>query len=802
MKNKKAQITMFMIIGIVILIVAGIFISIRSTQQPPPEKIMKQLIETPVEFQPLNDFVESCISKTSKEGIKKLGFHGGYIEPNKYGIRANVINPTASNGFLFNPEDSQSTIPYWYYFKSDNECEEGCACGSEQPRLHKKQGDPNIEKQLENYIDDNLNICLNNFQEFESQGFEITTGNPKTTVTVRDNDVLVYVKYKVEAQKDKSKFEIDEYIKTIPVELKKIYELAESLKIVETNMTYLEKWTLEQLAGFGLGLNKNKLPPITNFELDPGEKPIYWIKQKVREDLTNNMLPLYTSFLSVANTRNYNYDLIGTFYERALLPIISPSGYNYNNLDVTFNYFNWWPIYFDITGRGISGQIIGPERASSSYFHFFTMQRYNFYYDMSYPILVDIYDPTAFNDEGLHFYIGLETNVRDNDPLKCEGAGLTEYAPPYGSLFCNYDQGCSNITIETIDAKTNQPLDNVIIYYSSGSESCDKGFTEIQNNKALLKTSLPQCVGPACSLNAVKKDYWYYPKTYAVRCDTSGGVCLDNDVLCNGEYLKLKMEPYRNNNIIIMKKKMVKQGRKDWIFDITSHKLLDNEYAMISLEKIKDHPNEEDLTLVGMFYGNLSNNENKLTGNTVKITGMVTTATQGSNQNSINLLPGLIPGNYKLNINLFYEFPDYKGRNDVLFKEVEECNEDVIIDMIKSGAVTGAVTGASIGGPIGAAIGAAIGTGVGTVTGLLVSEKSCVNIPPYTFNDTFVEGGFTANITLTKEMLDNDNLIFYALSAPDIDSSYDVLDIYDLEEMGKLEQYSKQYRVPLKPTTS
>ncbi len=802
MKNKKAQITMFMIIGIVILIVAGIFISIRSTQQQPPEKIMKQLIETPVEFQPLNDFVESCISKTSKEGIKKLGFHGGYIEPNKYGIRANVINPTASNGFLFNPEDSQSTIPYWYYFKSDNECEEGCACGSEQPRLHKKQGDPNIEKQLENYIDDNLNICLNNFQEFESQGFEITTGNPKTTVTVRDNDVLVYVKYKVEAQKDKSKFEIDEYIKTIPVELKKIYELAESLKIVETNMTYLEKWTLEQLAGFGLGLNKNKLPPITNFELDPGEKPIYWIKQKVREDLTNNMLPLYTSFLSVANTRNYNYDLIGTFYERALLPIISPSGYNYNNLDVTFNYFNWWPIYFDITGRGISGQIIGPERASSSYFHFFTMQRYNFYYDMSYPILVDIYDPTAFNDEGLHFYIGLETNVRDNDPLKCEGAGLTEYAPPYGSLFCNYDQGCSNITIETIDAKTNQPLDNVIIYYSSGSESCDKGFTEIQNNKALLKTSLPQCVGPACSLNAVKKDYWYYPKTYAVRCDTSGGVCLDNDVLCNGEYLKLKMEPYRNNNIIIMKKKMVKQGRKDWIFDITSHKLLDNEYAMISLEKIKDHPNEEDLTLVGMFYGNLSNNENKLTGNTVKITGMVTTATQGSNQNSINLLPGLIPGNYKLNINLFYEFPDYKGRNDVLFKEVEECNEDVIIDMIKSGAVTGAVTGASIGGPIGAAIGAAIGTGVGTVTGLLVSEKSCVNIPPYTFNDTFVEGGFTANITLTKEMLDNDNLIFYALSAPDIDSSYDVLDIYDLEEMGKLEQYSKQYRVPLKPTTS
>ena len=808
MKNKKAQITMFIIIGIVILIVAGIFISIRSTQQPPPEKIMKQLAEMPVEFQPLNDFVESCISKTAKEGIKKIGFHGGYIDPAKYGIKAKAFDPTESNSFLFNPDDPQSTIPYWYYFKSDNECEEGCSCGSEQPALHKKQGDPNIEKQLEGYIDDALDFCLNNFQEFKSQGFEITTGKPKTTVTVRDNDVLVYTKYKLEAQKGTARFEINEFIKTIPVELKTIYDLAEGIKRDKANITsgyYLEKWTIEQLASFGLTLNKNRLPPIAASELDPGKKPVYWIKQKVKEDITNNMLPLYTPFLTVFNTRNYinyNYNLVGSFYERAILPVISQSGYNYSNLDVTFNYFNWWPIYFDITGRGVKGQLIGPEPFSSSFIDFIKIKRYNFYYDLSYPVLVDIYDPNAFNGEGLHFYIGLETNIRNNEPLECKGAGVTEYALSFGSLFCNLNQRCSNITIETIDAKTNQPLGNVNVFYSTGTESCDQGFTEIQNNKALLKTALPQCVGSACSLNAVKENYWYYPQTYAVRCDITGGICTDDAVLCNREYLKLEMEPYRNNNIIVMKKKMVKQGRNNWVFDSTHHELLDNEYAMIRLEKIKDHQNEEDLVVSGIFYGKSSNNENKLTGNTVKITGMATTATQRSNQNSINFFPGLVPGTYKLNINLFYEFPDHKGRKEVIFQEVEVCPEGAVGDAAVSGAVAGATTGVAIGGPIGAAIGAAIGTGVGAVAGLVASEKGCVTIPSYTVNETFIEGSFRTNITLTKELLDHDNLIFYTLSVPDFDSSYNILDIYDLEELGKIDEYSKQYKVPLKPTTS
>jgi hypothetical protein len=278
-------------------------------------------------------------------------------------------------------------------------------------------------------------------------------------------------------------------------------------------------------------------------------------------------------------------------------------------------------------------------------------------------------------------------------------------------------------------------LDKVSIFYSSGFEGCDKGITQNVGSKSVLETSLPGCVGTGCSLNAVKDDYFSYPVTYAVRCGAAGGICSDENVLCNKESLSIKLEPYRHNKVMVMKKKMIKQSQKTWTFSNSAEKLLNNEYAFISLEKIKDNPSETDFSIAGLYYGN---------------------------ESSIELYPGLIPGNYKINVNLFYKFPDTKNRDNVVFQKVTSCSD--------------------------------------TMLGL---SESCTNIGPVNFTDSFVEGGFTSEITLTKEMLDNyNNLIFYALSAPDIDTSYNVLDAYDLDEISKYENYSTTYKVELKPIVS
>jgi hypothetical protein len=730
-KTKKAQVTIFIIIGIVVLIGAGLIIVTRiASKEIIKTDIAPSISEVPVEFQPISDFVESCIEKTGKEAIKTLGLHGGYTDLDKYGIVANAGKPTESRAFLFNPRDIQSGIAYWQYFQSDNKCETDCFCGSEKPSLYKKQGSPNIEKQIEQYINEKLKFCLDDFKTFEQQGFLIKAEKDiETTVTIRESNVLLHTRFKINAKKGNSEFETRDFITNLPVELEKIYNLASKIIQEQSNHSFMDQWTLEQISSAGLGLNQNRLPPIAASELDSGKSPVYWVKEKVKKDISKNMLSAYTPMITVLGADNFNEDLINTFYERAIL--ILGEEETYPNLDVEFNYLNWWPIYFDITGRGVSGQRIGPETASSSYFSFIGIKRYNFYYDLSYPVLIDIYDKEAFNGEGLHFYVGFESNIRNNRPLNCSGPGVTNYATPSGSLFCNINQGCANITIETVDAKTNQPLEDVIAYYSSGLETCDKGFTKLKDNKAILKTTLPQCVGQGCSLNLVKEGYWGYPTTYATRCNKLGASCSQDNILCNEEKLKIYLEPYRNPKIQIKKKKMVKKGREDWEFENEPQSLTENEYAVIMLEKIKQSPVEEDLVLTAILEGN---------------------------QTTTDIYPGMIPGDYKLTVNLFYKFPDSKNRTSVVFKAVEEC-QDMLFD------------------------------------------EECVTIGPYEFNETVVEGNYNTTITINQDMLDNyDNLVFYALSALDIDSSYDVLDVYDLGQMSESEEYSNNYKVQLKPT--
>jgi hypothetical protein len=731
--SKKAQLTVFIVIGVVIILGLLIFFLFRTTNISTETKAIEAQ-EVPVTFQPLKDYIDSCIDSVSKEAITQLGMHGGYISLADYGLRARIDSPTQSSAFFFDPSSTDTGIVYWNYFASDNRCETGCSCGSEKPFLRKSDGSPNMERQIQDYIDDNLKSCLRDFISFKRQGINvISSENVKSSVTIRDVDVLVEVNYLVEADKNNNKFEIEDFIRTLDVPLAAIYVLASNIADAEKNNSYLERWTVEQISGLGLGMKQERLPPIAAFELDPSIQPTYWIKQAVSENIKNNMLPVYTPLLSVYGSKNYNYNLMGTFYERATLPL-SSEDVELSNFDVTFNYRSWWPIYFDVTGRGIRGQRIGPETMSSSFFSFIGLQRYNFYYDLSYPVLVDIYNEWAFNREGFHFYFGMESNVRNNDPINCSGPGATRYAFSSASLFCNEEEACASVNINTKDGKTGAALDGVKIFYSSGRESCDKGMTSINQAKASATSKLPQCVGSGCSLQVVKDGYFYNPTTYAVRCGISNA-CSDSNVLCDGESLDITLEPYRYPNVTVMKKKMIKQGEKKWTFNNAAEALLSNEYAVITLNKIKGDESEPDFTQMGTYYGNGS---------------------------SINLMPGLVPGNYEARIDMFYVLPDSRNRNQIYFQSVEECESGVL--------------------------------GIG---------EECATIGPYNITQQTIEGGFAGNISITKEMIDNyQNLIFYVISVPDFDTSASVLDAYDLEEITKRDQYIQENYVALKPVVS
>ena len=79
-KPTKSQVTLIMIVGIVILIVAVLFIYIsKNSGKKIRETSIKEVHETALEMQPVKELVSGCLDKLAKDAVVILGRQGGYI---------------------------------------------------------------------------------------------------------------------------------------------------------------------------------------------------------------------------------------------------------------------------------------------------------------------------------------------------------------------------------------------------------------------------------------------------------------------------------------------------------------------------------------------------------------------------------------------------------------------------------------------------------------------------------------------------------------------------------------------------
>lgn len=734
---KKGQVSFFIIIALILLIFAGIFI--YYTYVPSAEEaaeLTEFLEQVPDEFQPVYSYVQKCLYDTAVIGLEEIGRHGGYISADEITSTYNSMEPTESDGLRVFPDNPMTTIPYWYYFRSDNDCRTGCSCGSMKPQLNKQYGADSVESRMDDFIETYLDACLRDFNVFRAQGMDISAGNPEADLVVRQNDIEVNLKYPISMKREDTKAKIEEFYVTIPINLRRIYELADQLAQTEQKWNYLERWTQELVEVASFGPDEEGLPPTIAFTFDPGKTPVFWSKTESKKFLVDNILTPNIPLFQVWGTGNYQ-DRKG-IYQKTTIPVESPTNTSYYDLFVNFEYLPLWPVFYDITGRGISGEIIGPEKGFVSYFSFLGIHRYTYYHDISYPVKIDIYDPYALDNKGYHFIFAMEANIRDNKPLNCSGEGRDYFAPPTLSLMCDYGQGCANVTIVAVDEITGQPVEDVILLYGAGGETCTVGVTKNDSNLgfANAQVSLPQCLGGGCTFTASKYGYISSPVNIAARCDISSS-CSAPRVLCPGEAMIVNISRQKQINITVMKKPMLKglipladTLMEKWQFRNEAKPLLPNERAIVSLQKIKSSEHEEDFNSMVMV--------------------------DGSNPTA-EIFPGLVPGKYKVSISLLYDLPDVSGRKSVVFKSVEECTE-----------------------------------------GGIFTDEECFTFGPYSFNNTIVEGGAEYNLTLTKDDLKYDKILFFAISVPD-SSSFNQLDFHDMELFGKTEELSNKYNAEIQP---
>jgi hypothetical protein len=518
LKNKKAQITVFMIVGIILMFSSALMFYIRGQiTEAVSEDFIPAVEEVPLEAQPVKVFVENCLKKSGTDALVQAGLHAGYIDPKDEELSGTYfltgIAPTESDALAVFESDN-AIIPYWWYLKSPNTCSGNCVLSTNRPALSKSgdisslssdssslSSDSSIESQLDRHIERNLKVCLDNFRGFAEQGFKITELGPvRSDARVAEKEILLLLEYPLRVEKDNRKTDITKFFVKLDLNLKKIYSLATDITNFEINDFFLELHTMNLISAYSWPASMDKIPPIADFTLSVSDRKI-WTRVDTQQKIESNILTVgipmlrlfpsmnYRQFLMIKQNKKggYEYDNIGQGMVDKTILIINNSE-SYADYSVDFSYLDWWPIYLNINDQ----EVLAPESVQSSdLLSFIGMNDYRFWYDISFPVLVTIRDPSAFEGRGYSFRFALEGNIRDNNHTSETYMSLANDTGK--KLACNLNQrNSAPIRIEVRDSMTRAPVVNARVDFVLGNEACVVGFTELdENNKSVLTAAFP-----------------------------------------------------------------------------------------------------------------------------------------------------------------------------------------------------------------------------------------------------------------------------------------------------------------------
>lgn len=192
---KRGQITIFLIVGILILASFAAVYSIISYSQKEKAPATTETLGTMALKSALSSFIERCIRDVGAPGIYLLGVQGGYIYPDE--LDALLIT---ESGF----------IGYNYL--------DGATLMSKE----------DMEEQLNQYLQTELPVCFNNFSMF-SPTAEVTFTEITAKSEIQESQVLITADMDLTAKKGKEVIEINSLLGSIPVRLGKILTQRDNL---------------------------------------------------------------------------------------------------------------------------------------------------------------------------------------------------------------------------------------------------------------------------------------------------------------------------------------------------------------------------------------------------------------------------------------------------------------------------------------------------------------------------------------------------------------------------------------------
>ena len=493
---KKGQVTLFVIIGLVLVILVGISLYIISldTEVPEDEVITR---DYDADLDAVASTIEDCMGILAREFFEEIGVTGGFhdVDPRMY--RYDLYPEYVNNALELFP-DSELIVPYWFSIDSPPDCID-CRYRLSFPSL---EGDyPGaIRYDAERYVEENMLECVDYFSAFEDT-YDISYEEPSALISFYDEHTSVALRWDIEAVVHGSDLTLSasSFVEDMDLRMKKIYDLALDLLFqVIIGRNALDEFTREVSDVMGMGLDSD-VPPRAGGVSYERRAPRIWrvseAKDAISESLSDNIM-----YMQIIGSRDHfiitdeEESFMQSFYSRFLHSMRTDSD-QLSDTSITFSYWPNWPMFLDVNPS--MGDIVMPETyAVNMPMLSLSITTYEFDYDIAHPVLITLEDDTAFRGEGYVFQFAVESNIRRSDVYSTEVLDIDIDAPGaedfYG--FSDTSQRTIPVSIEVVDKDTFERLGNVSIMYTCLGQTIIVGTTEDRGEGPVLDTYMPACI--------------------------------------------------------------------------------------------------------------------------------------------------------------------------------------------------------------------------------------------------------------------------------------------------------------------
>ena len=473
--QSKGQVTIFIIIAVILIGAIAIFFSIRGGLF---------VSEIPASIEPVYTSFLSCLEDDTLVGIKILESQAGYIELPDFEPGSTYMPFSSQLNFLGNP------VPYWYYVSGNN--------------IQKEQvptkGD--MENQIAEFVEAEILGCR--FDDYIEQGFEVSLGEPESSVDIQDSKIEISLKMDFGVNKENDSAFVTSHKVTVSSELGNLYDSAKVVYEQEQASLFLEEYAIDNLRLYA---------PVDGVEITCG--PQIWNADDVFDDLQE---AIEANTLALNNQRSKD----DYFFVDLKIP---------GNNEVRFLNSRRWPNSFEVSpseGNILIANPVGNQPGLG--FIGFCYVPYHFVYDVKYPVLVQVQSGEEI------FQFPVAVIIQGNNPREALNVVAEQNVVPE---LCAYRN--TEIQVRTHDTNLN-PVE-ADISYECFSNKCNIGRTQAGQ----LSEEFPQCVNGY----VVARAQGFKDSRYLFSTVSSGSI----DVIMEKLYttnveLKLDGVGYNNDAII------------------------------------------------------------------------------------------------------------------------------------------------------------------------------------------------------------------------------------------------------------